>query len=77
MFSGSIPALVTPFSADGTFDEAAFRDLVDWPVADGSGKYTLTCVRPGFPEALRLSPAWPGAASRAAVDAALTHAGLI
>jgi len=35
MFSGSIPALVTPFR-DGTFDEAAFRALVDRQVAGGS-----------------------------------------
>jgi 4-hydroxy-tetrahydrodipicolinate synthase len=35
MFSGSIPALVTPFR-DGRVDEAAFRDLVAWQVAEGS-----------------------------------------
>ena len=35
MFSGSIPALVTPFR-DGTIDEAAFRAFVDWQIADGS-----------------------------------------
>ena len=35
MFSGSIPALVTPFR-DGTFDEAAFRRLVDWQIENGS-----------------------------------------
>ncbi len=35
MFSGSIPALVTPF-CDGAFDEAAFRRLVDWQIAEGS-----------------------------------------
>lgn len=35
MFSGSIPALVTPFR-DGTFDEAAFRAFVDWQIAEGS-----------------------------------------
>lgn len=36
MFSGSIPALVTPFAADGAFDETAFRALVDWQIAEGS-----------------------------------------
>ena len=36
MFSGSIPALVTPFAADGAFDEAAYRDLIDWQIAEGS-----------------------------------------
>lgn len=35
MFSGSIPALVTPFS-DGAIDEAAFRRLVDWQIEQGS-----------------------------------------
>jgi len=30
MFSGSIPALVTPFAADGAFDEDAYRELVEW-----------------------------------------------
>ncbi len=36
MFSGSIPALVTPFTPDGAFDEATFRDLVEWQIAEGS-----------------------------------------
>jgi 4-hydroxy-tetrahydrodipicolinate synthase len=35
MFSGSIPALVTPFAGDGV-DEAAFRRLVDWQILEGS-----------------------------------------
>lgn len=35
MFSGSIPALVTPFR-DGAFDERAFRRLVDWQIENGS-----------------------------------------
>ena len=35
MFSGSIPALVTPFR-DGAFDEKAFRRLVDWQIDSGS-----------------------------------------
>jgi 4-hydroxy-tetrahydrodipicolinate synthase len=35
MFSGSIPALVTPFR-DGSIDEAAFRRLVDWQIDNGS-----------------------------------------
>ncbi|MEM6494014.1 MAG: dihydrodipicolinate synthase family protein, partial [Pseudomonadota bacterium] len=35
MFSGSIPALVTPFR-DGTFDEAGFRKLVVWQIENGS-----------------------------------------
>ena len=35
MFSGSIPALVTPFR-DGAIDKAAFRALVDWQIEAGS-----------------------------------------
>jgi 4-hydroxy-tetrahydrodipicolinate synthase len=35
MFSGSIPALITPFR-DGTFDEQAFRRFVDWQIDQGS-----------------------------------------
>ena len=35
MFSGSIPALVTPFR-DGAFDEGAFRRFVDWQIDNGS-----------------------------------------
>ena len=35
MFSGSIPALVTPFR-DGALDEPAFRRLVDWQIESGS-----------------------------------------
>jgi 4-hydroxy-tetrahydrodipicolinate synthase len=35
MFSGSIPALVTPFAA-GRVDEAIFRDFVAWQLAEGS-----------------------------------------
>ena len=36
MFSGSIPALVTPFAADGAFVEATFRELVECQIAEGS-----------------------------------------
>ena len=35
MFSGSIPALVTPFAA-GRVDLALFRDFVAWQIAEGS-----------------------------------------
>ncbi|MFZ1679524.1 MAG: 4-hydroxy-tetrahydrodipicolinate synthase [Rhizobiaceae bacterium] len=36
MFSGSIPALVTPFRDDGSFDEKAFEAFVDWQIEEGS-----------------------------------------
>jgi 4-hydroxy-tetrahydrodipicolinate synthase len=35
MFRGSFTALVTPFKNGGP-DEAAFRDLVDWQIAEGT-----------------------------------------
>lgn len=35
MFGGSIPALVTPFR-DGSFDEQAYRALVEWQIGEGS-----------------------------------------
>ena len=35
MFFGSIPALVTPFAADRV-NEAAFRELVEWQIDEGS-----------------------------------------
>jgi 4-hydroxy-tetrahydrodipicolinate synthase len=35
MFRGSIPALATPF-CDDLIDEAAFRELIDWQIAEGS-----------------------------------------
>jgi 4-hydroxy-tetrahydrodipicolinate synthase len=43
----------------------------------GPTKYALSRVRPGFPDALRLPMTPPSQASRAAVDAALAHAGLV
>jgi 4-hydroxy-tetrahydrodipicolinate synthase len=51
---------------------AMFTDASPGPV-----KYALGKVRPGFPGALRLPMTEASAASRAAVDAALAHAGLI
>jgi len=35
MFTGSIPALITPIR-DGRIDEAAFRAFVDWQIENGS-----------------------------------------
>lgn len=43
----------------------------------GPAKYALNLVRPDFPADLRLPMTEPSAASRAAVDAALAHAGLM
>jgi 4-hydroxy-tetrahydrodipicolinate synthase len=35
LLTGCYTALVTPFRADGAFDEPAFRKLVDWQIAEG------------------------------------------
>jgi 4-hydroxy-tetrahydrodipicolinate synthase len=35
MFHGSIPALITPFR-NGTVDERAFQDFVEWQIGEGS-----------------------------------------
>jgi len=51
---------------------AMFSDASPGPV-----KYALSKVRPGFSAELRLPMTEPSAASKAAVDAALSHAGLI
>ena len=52
MFHGSIPALVTPFAADGGFDEASYRDLIEWQIDAGSAGL-VTCGTTG--EAATLS----------------------
>ena len=36
MFRGSIPALITPFNSDGTLDEKALREFVEWQISEGS-----------------------------------------
>ena len=36
MFKGSMVALITPMRADGSVDEKAFRDLVEWQIAEGT-----------------------------------------
>ena len=36
MFKGSIPALITPFTAQGAVDETAFAAHVEWQIAEGS-----------------------------------------
>ena len=33
---GSMTALITPFDTPGAFDEAAFREFVDWQVTEGT-----------------------------------------
>ncbi len=36
MFKGSMPALVTPFTAEGGVDEKAFAAHVEWTISEGS-----------------------------------------
>ncbi|MCX8086402.1 MAG: 4-hydroxy-tetrahydrodipicolinate synthase [Rhodocyclaceae bacterium] len=36
MIQGSLPALVTPMTADGALDLAAFKKLIDWHIQEGS-----------------------------------------
>jgi 4-hydroxy-tetrahydrodipicolinate synthase len=36
MFKGSLVALITPMRSDGTVDEKAFQDLVEWQIAEGT-----------------------------------------
>lgn len=67
MFHGSIPALVTPFTPDGAFDEAAYRDLVEWQIAEGSAAL-VSCGTTG--EAATLTLAEQFEAVRICVDQA-------
>lgn len=36
MFKGSMVAIVTPFRADGSFDEEAYRQLIEFQIASGT-----------------------------------------
>ena len=36
MFKGSMVALITPMRADGSVDEKAFQELVQWQIAEGT-----------------------------------------
>jgi 4-hydroxy-tetrahydrodipicolinate synthase len=36
MFRGSFTALVTPFRQDGSLDEKAFADLIEWQIGEGT-----------------------------------------
>jgi 4-hydroxy-tetrahydrodipicolinate synthase len=82
------PRLCAEFQAatrEGRWDEAlALQDRL-YPLhaalfsdaSPGPAKYALSKVRPGFSTELRLPLTEPSAASKAAVDSALAHAGLI
>ncbi|MBA3666138.1 MAG: 4-hydroxy-tetrahydrodipicolinate synthase [Sphingomonas sp.] len=81
------PKLCAEFQAamrQGRWDDAlALQDKL-YPLhaalfsdaSPGPAKHALSKVRPGFPTELRLPMTEPSTSSRAAVDAALVHAGL-
>ncbi|WP_461523298.1 4-hydroxy-tetrahydrodipicolinate synthase [Rhizobium leguminosarum] len=48
MFKGSITALVTPF-AHGKVDEAAFRSLIEWQIAEGTSGFVPCGTTGGSP----------------------------
>ena len=86
--ANAAPRLCAEFQAatrEGRWDEAlALQDRL-YPLhaalfsdaSPGPVKYALSRVRPGFPAELRAPMTEPSTASKAAVDAALAHAGLI
>lgn len=53
MFTGLGTALVTPFRADGSFDEAAFERFVDWQIDQGVD-FLVPCGTTGENPALSL-----------------------
>ncbi len=67
MIHGSIPALVTPFTRDGAFDEGAYRDFVEWQIVEGSSGL-VACGTTG--EAATLSAREHFAVVRTCVDQA-------
>ena len=81
------PRLCAEFQAatrEGRWDEALNLQDKLYPLhmalftdaSPGPAKYALSRVRPGFPTELRAPMTEPSGASKAAVDAALAHAGL-
>src|SRR6201996_90343 len=36
MFKGSLVALITPMRSDGSIDEKAYAELVDWQIKEGT-----------------------------------------
>ena len=36
MFKGSLVALITPMRADGSIDEKAYAEFVDWQIKEGT-----------------------------------------
>ena len=38
MFKGSLVALITPMRADGSVDEKAYAEFVDWQIKEGTAR---------------------------------------
>jgi 4-hydroxy-tetrahydrodipicolinate synthase len=64
---GFVPAVVTPFAANGEIIEDAFRHIVDWLIGNGA---TAICVAGDNGESWTLSAEERGRLTRLAVDAA-------
>jgi 4-hydroxy-tetrahydrodipicolinate synthase len=82
------PSLCSEFQAatrEGRLDDALklqdrlypLHDALFSDASPGPVKYALSKVRPGFPSELRAPMTEPSTASKARVDAALNHAGLL
>lgn len=71
---GFVPAVVTPFAADGAIDEAAFQRIVDWQISIGASGI---CVAGDNGESWALSPDERGRLTALAVDAARGRAPVI
>ena len=58
-FSGSYTALITPFGADGSLDEKAFRALVNWQIEQGTdGSYQWAQQENPQPLAMKNMTGW-------------------
>ena len=65
-FRGSFTALVTPFK-NGALDEKAFRDLVDWQIAEGTNGLVPVGTTGESPTLSRMTSTsrwWSGASTR-------------
>lgn len=64
---GFVPAIVTPFAANGEIMEDAFKHIVDWLIGNGA---TAICVSGDNGESWTLSADERGQLTRLAIDAA-------
>jgi 4-hydroxy-tetrahydrodipicolinate synthase len=71
---GFVPAVVTPFAANGEIMEDAFRHIVDWLIGNGA---TAICVAGDNGESWTLSPDERGRLTRLAREAARGRAAVM